>query len=374
MFEWNVRNIVQEFGLKNCPEVIQKQFKDDKFETMHEIIHAIYPVDHLSGEKKRGFRFPIVSQYIYVKDKVNLRVAGFNEFPAAVARWAKASGEVYGRGPGMNALPEVKMVNLMEETMIRGAQKAIDPPVQAPDDGFVLPIRLRPGGINYYRAGGGGKDKIEPIFADTRLDFGDKMMESRRMRIRQAFYTDQLQINVGDRATATEVNKQSDQQAQFMGPLLGRLEVEWLSQMFGRIYPMMTRRNAFKPLPAILKKRKLEVRFSSAIAKVLRAGENRAILESFHMLAPLAQIDPNVLDIVDVDAAGYGILQRTSFPQEFLRDKKALTDRRKAKADAQAQALKQQQEAHQAEVAAKVLPPATQLAQASKDNQDLEEA
>ena len=53
----------------------------------------------------------------------------------------------------MTALPDVKMLNEMSKTTIKAAQKQVDPPLLVPDDGFILPVRTVPGGLNFYRAG-----------------------------------------------------------------------------------------------------------------------------------------------------------------------------------------------------------------------------
>ena len=46
----------------------------------------------------------------------------------------KASGEVYGRGLGEAVLADVKMLNRMDRTTIRAAEKMADPPLLAPPE------------------------------------------------------------------------------------------------------------------------------------------------------------------------------------------------------------------------------------------------
>ena len=88
-------------------------------------------------------------------------------------RWSKRTGEKYGSSPGMTALPEVKTLNKMAETMIIAAQKVVDPPMQLPDDGFILPIVTSPGGLNFRRANTTDA-RIEPLFNFSQVDFGTK--------------------------------------------------------------------------------------------------------------------------------------------------------------------------------------------------------
>jgi len=192
-FSWNVRQIVGEFGegvlsLSKDLNDAWKKNADLKFN----IIHAVYPMDIAKNNPDDPKRY--MSQYILcAENEVEIKESFFREFPFVVARWTKASGEIYGRSPGMNALPDAKTLNKMTETTLIGAQKTVDPPLQLPDDGFIMPIQTRPGGLNYYRAG--SNDRIEPVFNDARIDFGFEAMRERRTRIREAFFVDQLQLN-----------------------------------------------------------------------------------------------------------------------------------------------------------------------------------
>ena len=80
-------------------------------------------------------------------------IGGFKELPYVVPRYLKASTETYGRSPGMNALPDVKVLNKMVENSLKAAAKQIDPPLLVPDDGMLAPIRMSPGSINFFRSG-----------------------------------------------------------------------------------------------------------------------------------------------------------------------------------------------------------------------------
>ena len=94
---------------------------------------------------------PFESVYLEYKNGNELSISGFKEFPFVVPRYLKASNEIYGRSPAMTALPDVKMLNEMSKTTIKAAQKQVDPPLLVPDDGFLLPVRTVPGGLNFYR-------------------------------------------------------------------------------------------------------------------------------------------------------------------------------------------------------------------------------
>jgi len=125
-FSWNAKKIIAEFGEDNIPQKVIRAFETgsmDKFD----IIHAVYPQS--IGRKETKVRMPFISQFVLVEGQTELGPEeGFRLFPFVVPRWMKMTGEIYGRSPCMSALPEVKVINQMEKTVLKGAQKTIDPP------------------------------------------------------------------------------------------------------------------------------------------------------------------------------------------------------------------------------------------------------
>jgi hypothetical protein len=253
------------------------------------------------------------------------------------------------------------MVNLMMSTTIQGAQKAMDPPVQVPDDGFVLPIKTRPASINYYRAGSNGKDRIEPIFNDTRIDFGFQILDAHRAQIRDSFYVNQLMMQQGPQETAPEVVQKAEENFRFLGPLLGRVEREWVAPIIERVYGIMERRGMFLPPPPELQGKPLNVRFSSTIAKIQKMAASRNILEVLNVVGPFIQFDPHLVDHFNLDNIVRGTAQNFALQADFLRDDREVKKMKEARALAEQEALKQQQEAHEAGVAGQVLPAAAQM-------------
>jgi hypothetical protein len=345
-FRLDARGLVDEFGFDNLPEKIQKQYTEGKGDK-HEIIHCIYPrpVNAMGANQ----RFKFISQYVLVSEKVTLATKGFKELPAIFARWTKASGEVYGRGAGEKALPDAKSVNEMTRTTIRGAQKVVDPPLQAPDDGYMLPIITRPAGINFYRAGGNPNDRITPILNDSRIDFGFQVIDMKHMKIKEAFYSDQLKLREGPQMTAAEVNERVEQALRFLAPMLGRQQSEFLKPLVDRVFGIMLRRGMFLPIPEALKGRELKVQYSSIMAMTQRQSEVQNIQRTMSTMAPFISLNPEVADNFNGDRAARYIANLYNYPIELLNTQQELGNIRKAKAQQQ-QALQQAaQEAQQSQ-------------------------
>jgi hypothetical protein len=331
-YKANAHSIIQEFGIEKAHPEIKKAFEKDP-ERMFTCVHAVYP-ETLKDSRSTSKKF--ISQYAVLELDFEIDHGSFNEFPYVVPRWTKAAGETYGRSPGMNALPEMKVLNKMNETMLIGAQKMVDPPIQMPDDGYIMPIITTPGGINYYRAG--SQELIKPIFADTRIDFGYQAMEDRRKRVRDAFFIDHLRLQQGGpMMTATEVLQRTEEAMRLLGPMLGRQQVEFLRPLIDRVFNIASRNNLLPEPPLELQGQSIEVKYSSLIAKSQRVNEAQSILRAISAVTPFVQMDPNVAQNFNGDAATRIIVSTYGAPQEMLRTQKEVDSIRQAKQEQNAQ-------------------------------------
>jgi len=230
------RQAVQRFGIENVSTFIQKRFEKKPDEEVT-VLHCVMPRKERDPTKQDNKNMPFASMYICMETKMVMQESGFQEFPYVVPRFLKATGEVMGRSPAMVALPDVKMLNLMSKTIIQAAQKLIDPPLLVPDDGFLLPVRTQPGGLNFFRSG--TRDTITPLNTGANIPIGLNMEEQRRTAIRSAFYVDQLLTGGSPNMTATEVVQRQEERMRVIGPVLGRLMNEMLRPMIDRIFALM---------------------------------------------------------------------------------------------------------------------------------------
>jgi hypothetical protein len=246
------------------------------------------------------------------------------------------------------------MINQMMKVTIRSAQKVVDPPLMAPDDGTMGPIRTAPGAINYYRAG--TSDRIEPLQTGARIDFGFQIMEDVRTRIRSAFFIDQLQLRQGPQMTATEVMQRTEEQLRLLGPILGRQHNELLKPLIDRIFDILYRRGQLPPAPQALSGMKLEVQYSSMIARAQKTSELESLNRMFQIASPIFQVDQTVTDNFNPDAAFRYIANTLSLPYELIRDEKDVKKLREGRAQAAQQAQEQMAQSHEMEMMSKAAP------------------
>jgi len=353
-FKMPARAAVAQFGEENITERLLKKSQDDPYD-MVELLHVVMPRYERDTVKIDAKNKPIASIYLDPGDKKIISESGFDEFPYMVPRFRKASYENgYGRSPAMTALADIKMLNEMSKAVIQAAQLQIHPPLLVPDDGFILPVRTVPGGLNFYRSG--TRDRIEPLNIGANNPLGENQLEQRRTAIRAAFYVDQLVTGNRPGMTATEVIQKSTEKMRILAPLTGRLQSELLRPLIDRIFNLISKKEGFAPAPETMAGSEIDIEYVSPLAKAQRQGDVQASLELFQFLAPLMQVDPNVVDFLDVDGLAKHIIKTTGVPASVVRGAEEVAAIREQKQQMQAQMAEDQRAAMLAKAAGEGAP------------------
>jgi len=354
-FKLSARAAIQKFG--DVSANIATVAKKDPYEEI-EILHAVYPRSDFNPKKQDKQNMPFESVYLDASSGDELSVSGFREFPFVVPRYLKASHEIYGRSPAMTALPDVKMLNEMSKTTIKSAQKQVDPPLLVPDDGFILPVRTVPGGLNFYRAG--TRDRIEPLNIGANTPLGLNMEEQRRNSIRNAFYVNQLMMQNGPQMTATEVIQRNEEKMRLLGPVLGRLQSELLKPLIDRAFSLILRKNLFRPAPEFLAGKDIEIEYVSPLAKAQKSTELQSIMRAIEIMGSLSNVAP-VFDHINMDKLVRHLADIVGVPQKILKPQSELNAERQQAQAQQEQMMQMQQLQQVAEAGGKIAPLAKAL-------------
>lgn len=357
-----VRKAMEKFG--------EKAFGDEAVNLMKnpdkkiDIIHAIMPRKEADRLGIDAGSHPIASIHIWVEKSMVVKESGFMEFPFVVPRWMKLSDEIYGRSPSMKALADIKMLNAIMKTTIRGAQKMVDPPLLVPDDGVLGRVNTTPGAINTYRAG--TDDRIFPLLSGGRPELGQALMDDVRTRIKEHYFVDQFQLREGPQMTATEVNTRVELQLRLLGPVLGRLHFELLQPMVTRMLGIMQRKKLLplNPPPELTQGDfELEVFFTSQIAKAQRSGEANGLIEFLASIQPIVQFDPSAADVIDIDKTIRKVAILKGVSEDIFRDQEDIDEIREERGAAQDEAKRTADELAGAEVLNKAAGPVQDLVQ-----------
>ena len=339
-YEIPARQAVQRFGIDNVSAFIAKTFEKKPDENVT-ILHAVMPRKDRDPTKANNKNMPFASMYICMETKMILAESGFQELPYVVPRFLKATGEVMGRSPAMVALPDVKMINLMSKTIIQAAQKMIDPPLLVPDDGFLLPIRTQPGGLNFYRSG--SRDTITPLQTGANIPIGLNMEEQRRLAIRSAFFVDQLLSGNTPNMTATEVIQRQEERMRVIGPVLGRLMNEMLRPLIDRAFALMLRADMLARPPEILQGIDVDIEYVSPLARAQKSSSVNGVMRALEILMPLSQQLP-VGDHIDPDGLVTYLTEALGVPKKVLKPQSAVDEEREQRAMMQQEQMERQME------------------------------
>ncbi|KAB1441653.1 portal protein [Pseudodesulfovibrio senegalensis] len=314
-YELTVRQAVAEWGEACSSELVARlaEHPDDSVE----IVHAVFPRRDRDPGGVGVAHFPWACVYLEAQTRHVLEESGYLEMPFMVPRWAKASGDVYGRGPGLTALSDVRVLNAMSRTALMAAEKMSDPPLMVPDDGFLGPVRSGPGGLSYYRAG--SPDRIEPLPVRCDLHAAETMMAQRREAIRRIFLNDQLRTEDGPAMSATEAVIRQGERLRVLGPVLGRLQTELLGPLVQRVFMVMLRAGALPPLPQGLSATDICVRHSSVVGRAQREYEAQGLARVMEYVTPLAGADESVMDNFDTDRVARHAADLFGVPVDLLR-------------------------------------------------------
>ena len=361
-FKLTAKAAVEKFGIENVSREVQKIIKHSPFDEI-EFCHVVKPRDIYNPKKEDKMNMPFISVYMEMDSGKIISIGGFREFPYVVPRFLKASNEIYGRSPGMNSLPDVKVLNKMVEVGLKAAQKQVDPPLLVPDDAMMLPIRTAPGSLNYYRAG--SRDRIEALNIGANNPLGLNMEEQRRKAISQTFHVDQLLVTENRNMTATEVAQRAEEKMRILGPTLGRLQVELLNPTVVRVFNIMLRNNLFPPAPEILQDQEIDVEYVSPMALAQKGQELSSIIRGLEIFGQISQVAP-VTDYIDPKGLVKEIIKILGIPAKVIRSDAEVQQITEEKQAAQQQQMDMMNAVQESQVAKNIAPAVQTLDEANR--------
>ena len=356
-FQIPVHAAVEKFGLENLSLETGKLFKKEPFEKI-ELVHVARPRTIYNENKLDKKNMPFQSIYFEFGSGHIIDIGGFKELPYVVPRYLKASTEIYGRSPAMNALPDVKVLNKMVETAMKAAAKQVDPPLLVPDDSMLSPIRMSAGSLNYYRSG--SRDRIEPLQIGQATTATLNQENQRREAIQKTFHIDQLMISSQRSMTATEVVQRNEEKMRILGPALSRLQSELLQPMILRVFNIMLRNKLFQVAPEVLSNQEIDIEYVSPMALAQRSQELQSLVRGLELFTQIGQIAP-VQDYIDENGLVKNIINLLGLPAKMIKSDAQVMQVREQRAAAQAQAMQMQQAMQEAQIAKDAAPMVKEL-------------
>jgi hypothetical protein len=338
------------FGEERLPRPVRDARDNGKL-GLWKFTQAIFPVDKYDMDiEKPGYkRFYTVFWADIEKDKALLD--GYYQLkPFFVWRWARSlDGGVWGaESPGLNMLPNIKQANSMRADYTRMVQQMGRPPIKA-TEGLNGRINLNPNGVTTIRPGEDyqlvtGVGNPSGVLQDLALI---------QKAINEAYNTDFFLIlsqNIEKQKTATEVAAIQGEKAALMSAFYGRLASEFLEPVLEDIFSLELLSGRIERPPDSLLGRggqSLRIDMVSPLAQMQKrlltlGGSQQAIME----IAALAQLNPGILDNLDLDREARDIADAYGLDKRVLKEEEAVAAERAARArqqqDMQQQAMRLQ--------------------------------
>ncbi|MDR2685602.1 MAG: head-tail connector protein [Rickettsiales bacterium] len=211
----------------------------------------------------------------------------FKTNPFVICRWSAATGEMYGRGPVMRALPDIKTANKVVELILKNASISVAGIWQADDDGVInlSNISLTPGAIIPKAVGSNG---LTPLRSGADFDVSQLVLNDLRMRIKTALLADKLSSMTDKEMTATEVVARNMEMLRTLGAAYGRLLFEMITPLVDRGLGILSRRGAIDDI-RIGKQTKL--RCTSPISKLSGTEQASQILNWIETISSVGMSD-----------------------------------------------------------------------------------
>lgn len=331
------RQAAERWGRSALPTSIQNVLERAP-ETKLDFIHAVRPRKDRDVRKRDGRNMAFQSVWLHGSDIV--QHGGFRTFPVAVGRLASADGSQYAYSPAMDALPDIKMLNDMERTNIRGAQKAVDPPLLLPEDGVLDGFNLTSGALNYGGLDERGEQMVRPLELGKNVPLGLEYADQKRQSVNLAFYVSLFQILVDNpQMTATEVLQRQQEKGFLLAPTMGRNQAETLGPLTDRELDLLGNYDLLPEMPAEMLENdgEVEVEYDSPLNRAMRAEEVVNTQRWLELIAPLSQADPKVLTVPNGPKIARGMADVMGVPADFVNAEEEAEEQADAM-DAQAQA------------------------------------
>jgi len=309
---------------------VQAQMGKNQETTVLEVVCR----DYSKKNEEAYYHYAICMNTQTVLHKKEMKGLGSNPF--ICFRWSKCAGEVYGRGPLINALSSIKTTNLTIELILENAQMAISGIYQMEDDGVINPdtIRLVPGSIIPKAMGSSG---LQPIQAAGKFDVAQLVLSDMRLNIKRALYNDMLGNPDKTPATATEVAERMADLSRRIGSAFGRLQAELVQPVLQRVIYILKKQGRIE-VPSV-NGREVKVRSVSPLAQA-QANQDISSIARFLELVGGA-FGPEMMQLlIDSEETAVHLAKKFGVPERLIRDAE---QRRQIAALAQQMAQQQQQ-------------------------------
>jgi len=339
---------------KDCGEDIVEMATGEKMYEFVDIIHYVGPRERRDFTKNDNLNMEYESLWIAKKGPHLIKESVYNELTYVVGRFYKADNDTFGFSPAMNVLADIKLINAQKKTALRRGMKETDPPLQAPDRGYILPLNLNPSAMN-YRIPNVQPDALQAIGVGAgQFSITKDIMEMTINSIREGFFVPLFQAltDVTKEMTVPEVQHRIAENMVLLGPVIGRFTNEVLSPILGRTFNILWRSGMIPPPPMELQDEIIDPIFLGQLARAQKQTQLVNIQTYLQFIGGMATVFPEISDNINPDKTSDVVAKILSVTPEIQRSTDDVKTIRTQRAQVQQQ-IQQMENAHKTAAIAK---------------------
>lgn len=377
-YEMTLQQIVDCFGKDALPKRMQGLVETDGAQSKKfKVNWLVEPNDERIPGKVDKLNMPYKSVYWLDNSDENeyLYVGGFEEQAVPVARYLVNGLDAYAKGPGWFAEGDSKMLQLLKKDYLTAVELSVKPPMKGPAG------LMNNGGINLIPGGltpvdDQTQEVVQPLF-NVNLDLNHAAEEIIRTEdaIKREYSADlflMLDNLDNSRMTAREVMERTQEKLQQLGPVVERLQDEFLTLVIQRVYNIIERSGGFPPIPDdlqdLISEADVEVDYISPLAQAQKMSGLVNIEQAIAQTAQMAQIWPEVTKKIDPLGAIAKYFEMLGVPAAALRSDEDVQQMIQAEQEEQQRQQQLQEGLAVAQAAAPAADAAKNLTEAANDS------
>lgn len=296
--------------MERVSSAVKHSYEQGNYDDAWDVLHYIEPnADHNPEATfgPRSFRFVSCWYETSAPDNEDKALAekGYHEFPVKAPRWGVTGQDPYGSTcPGMEALGDIRGMQLLEKRKLQGVEKLINPPMTGPTALQHVRLSIEPGDFVPSDAQGAGQayrpaHEINP----AAIQVTAAEIREHEARIKAAYHADMwlLLANRERDMTAREVAELTEEKMLQLGPVISRYQTELYGPIIDRLFGILTRNGDLPPPPEELSGVELRVEYTSPMAQAQKILSTRGIERLGSFVGNLAAVRPEVLDKLNWD-------------------------------------------------------------------------
>lgn len=237
--------------------------------------------------------------------------------PWVTGRYSKVAGEVRGRGPALQALPDVKSLNKAKEFTLQKAAIDLAGMYTATDDGVTNPynISISPGVVIPVGSNNNANPSLRRLDTGASLQLSQFVINDLRDNIKKCLFND-LRDPTGAVRSATEVAIESRELAKRIGSAFGRLQTEVLIPIITRVVSILTRRGLLDAIK--LDGKDIDIKFMSPLARQQDAEDILTVQQAVQFVLNNAGPDQAKIGF-KLEDFGAWVAEKSGMPASLVR-------------------------------------------------------